>query len=124
MGTALSAFEILTLAVSIERDSVDFYRKASRRYDDEKLRKTFLLLANWEQRHKELFATMKKELTRSPDQCETEGILQPHGAKMIEPRMEADHVGDAVVYMAGLPLDTNVLFMTVMANTMPYVGRG
>jgi rubrerythrin len=71
MGTALSAFEILTLAVSIERDSVDFYRKASRRYDDEKLRKTFLLLANWEQRHKELFATMKKELTRSPDQCET-----------------------------------------------------
>lgn len=53
-----------------------------------------------------------------------DGILQPNGTKMIEPRMDAAHVGDAVVYMAGLPLDTNVLFMTVMANTMPFVGRG
>jgi NAD(P)-dependent dehydrogenase (short-subunit alcohol dehydrogenase family) len=53
-----------------------------------------------------------------------EGILQPHGTKMIEARMEAEHVGNAVVYMASLPLDTNVLFMTVMANKMPFVGRG
>ena len=53
-----------------------------------------------------------------------DGVLQPDGSKKIEPRMEADHVGNAVVYMAGLPLDTNVLFMTVMANTMPFVGRG
>ena len=53
-----------------------------------------------------------------------EGVLQPNGTKMMEPRMEADHVGNAVVYMAGLPLDTNVLFMTVMANKMPFVGRG
>jgi len=53
-----------------------------------------------------------------------EGILQPNGSKMIEPRMDADDVGRAVVYMASLPLDTNVLFMTVMANNMPYVGRG
>ena len=53
-----------------------------------------------------------------------DGVLQPSGAKMIEPRMEADHVGNAVVYMASLPLDTNVLFMTVMANKMPFVGRG
>ena len=53
-----------------------------------------------------------------------EGILQPNGSKMIEPRMDAADVGRAVVYMAGLPLDTNVLFMTVMANTMPFVGRG
>ena len=53
-----------------------------------------------------------------------EGILQPNGSKMIEPRMEAGDVGRAVVYMAGLPLDTNVLFMTVMANKMPFVGRG
>jgi NAD(P)-dependent dehydrogenase (short-subunit alcohol dehydrogenase family) len=53
-----------------------------------------------------------------------EGVLQPNGSKMIEPRMDAEHVGNAVVYMAGLPLDTNVLFMTVMANTMPFVGRG
>jgi hypothetical protein len=43
---------------------------------------------------------------------------------MVEPRMDAMNVGNAVVYMAGLPLDANVLFMTVMANTMPFVGRG
>ena len=53
-----------------------------------------------------------------------EGVLQPDGRKMIEPRMDADNVGAAVVYIAGLPLDTTVLFMTVMANTMPFVGRG
>ena len=53
-----------------------------------------------------------------------EGTLQPNGSKMIEPRMEAGDVGRAVVYMASLPLDTNVLFMTVMANKMPFVGRG
>jgi NAD(P)-dependent dehydrogenase (short-subunit alcohol dehydrogenase family) len=52
------------------------------------------------------------------------GVLQPNGTTMPEPRMEADHVGKAVVYMAGLPLDTNVLFMTVMATKMPFVGRG
>ncbi len=53
-----------------------------------------------------------------------EGILQPNGAMMVEPRMAADNVGKAVVYMASLPLDANVLFMTVMATTMPFVGRG
>jgi NAD(P)-dependent dehydrogenase (short-subunit alcohol dehydrogenase family) len=53
-----------------------------------------------------------------------QGVLQPNGQSMIEPRMDAEHVGDAVVYMAGLPLATNVLFMTVMATKMPYVGRG
>jgi NAD(P)-dependent dehydrogenase (short-subunit alcohol dehydrogenase family) len=53
-----------------------------------------------------------------------EGVLQPDGHKMIESRMAAEDVGRAVVYMAGLPLDTNVLFMTVMANKMPFVGRG
>jgi len=53
-----------------------------------------------------------------------EGVAQPDGRKMIEPRMAAEDVGRAVVYMASLPLDTNVLFMTVMANLMPFVGRG
>jgi hypothetical protein len=53
-----------------------------------------------------------------------EGVLQADGSKKIEPRMEAEHVGNAVVYMASLPLDSNVLFMTVMANKMPFVGRG
>ncbi len=53
-----------------------------------------------------------------------EGVLQPDGRKMIESRMAAEDVGRAVVYMASLSLDTNVLFMTVMANKMPFVGRG
>ena len=53
-----------------------------------------------------------------------DGVLQPDGRKMIEARMAAEDVGRAVVYMASLPLDSNVLFMTVMANLMPFVGRG
>jgi len=53
-----------------------------------------------------------------------EGVLQPDGRKMPEPRMDADAVGNAVAYMASLPLDANVLFMTVMATKMPFVGRG
>jgi len=53
-----------------------------------------------------------------------QGILQPDGRMMVEARMSADDVGKAVVYIASLPLDTNVLFMTVMANKMPFVGRG
>jgi NAD(P)-dependent dehydrogenase (short-subunit alcohol dehydrogenase family) len=53
-----------------------------------------------------------------------QGVLQPDGRMMIEARMSADHVGKAVVYIANLPLDTNVLFMTIMANEMPFVGRG
>ena len=52
------------------------------------------------------------------------GVLQPDGSMKPEPRMEADHVGSAVAYMASLPLDANVLFMTVMATKMPFVGRG
>jgi NADP-dependent 3-hydroxy acid dehydrogenase YdfG len=50
--------------------------------------------------------------------------MQPDGRMMIEPRMNADDVGKAVVYIANLPPDTNVLFMTIMANGMPFVGRG
>ena len=53
-----------------------------------------------------------------------EGVLQPDGRKMPEPRMDSKAVGDAVAYMATLPLDANVLFMTVMASKMPFVGRG
>jgi NAD(P)-dependent dehydrogenase (short-subunit alcohol dehydrogenase family) len=52
------------------------------------------------------------------------GTLQADGTMAPEPQMDTRHVGDAVVYMAGLPLDTNVLFMTVMATKMPFVGRG
>ena len=54
----------------------------------------------------------------------TSGVLQANGEKAVEPRMDVQHVADAVVYMANLPLDANVLFMTVMATKMPFVGRG
>lgn len=54
----------------------------------------------------------------------TGGVPQANGSIMIEPRMNVQHVADAVVYIANLPLDANVLFMTVMATTMPFVGRG
>ncbi|HIM28095.1 MAG TPA: SDR family oxidoreductase [Planctomycetes bacterium] len=52
------------------------------------------------------------------------GVPQANGTLAIEPTMDVRHVADAVVYMAGLPLDTNVPFITVMANEMPYMGRG
>ena len=53
-----------------------------------------------------------------------QGVLQADGSTKAEPRMDVKHVADAVVHMAGLPLDANVLFMTVMATNMPFVGRG
>jgi NAD(P)-dependent dehydrogenase (short-subunit alcohol dehydrogenase family) len=52
------------------------------------------------------------------------GILQADGSQRIEPTMNVKDVGRTVVYMASLPLDTNVPFLTVMANQMPYIGRG
>jgi NADP-dependent 3-hydroxy acid dehydrogenase YdfG len=52
------------------------------------------------------------------------GILQPNGTIAVEPTMDVECVAKAVVYMASLPLDANVLFMTVMATKMPLVGRG
>jgi NAD(P)-dependent dehydrogenase (short-subunit alcohol dehydrogenase family) len=54
----------------------------------------------------------------------TGGVPQADGSLKPEPRMDVRHVADAVVYMAGLPLDANVLSMTVMAAGMPFVGRG
>ena len=54
----------------------------------------------------------------------SEGVLQADGRTAVEPRMDATHVASAVVYMASLPLDANVQFMTVMATKMPYIGRG
>jgi NAD(P)-dependent dehydrogenase (short-subunit alcohol dehydrogenase family) len=52
------------------------------------------------------------------------GVPQPDGSTMQEPTMDVGNVARAVVYMASLPLDANVLFMTVMASAMPLVGRG
>ncbi len=54
----------------------------------------------------------------------TKGVPQPNGTTMVEPRMDVAHVGSAVLYMANLPLDANVQFMTIMATKMPFVGRG
>ena len=53
-----------------------------------------------------------------------DGVMQANGSLMAEPRMDLRHVADAVLYIANLPLDANVLFMTIMATKMPLVGRG
>ncbi len=53
-----------------------------------------------------------------------QGIPQADGSIKVEARMDVAHVASAVLYMANLPLDANVLFMTIMANKMPFVGRG
>ncbi len=50
--------------------------------------------------------------------------LQADGTRKPEPRMDLSHVADAVLYMATLPLEANVQFLTVMATQMPFIGRG
>jgi len=52
------------------------------------------------------------------------GVRQANGTTMVEPRMDVRHVAEAVLYMASLPLDTNVQSLTVMAANMPFIGRG
>jgi NADP-dependent 3-hydroxy acid dehydrogenase YdfG len=52
------------------------------------------------------------------------GVLQADGRLVPEPTMDVSAVGEAVAYMAGLPPDANVQFMTVMATAMPFIGRG
>ncbi len=52
------------------------------------------------------------------------GTAQANGSIAVEPLMDVEHVASAVVYMANLPLDTNVQFLTIMATKMPFVGRG
>jgi NAD(P)-dependent dehydrogenase (short-subunit alcohol dehydrogenase family) len=54
----------------------------------------------------------------------TRGVPQADGSIRPEPVMDVGHVGDAILHMANLPLDANVLFMTIMATQMPFVGRG
>lgn len=53
-----------------------------------------------------------------------QGVRQADGSTAAEPRMDARHVADAVLYMAGLPLDANVQFLTITATKMPFIGRG
>ena len=52
------------------------------------------------------------------------GVLQASGVVAAEPTMDVEHVASAVVYMASLPLDANVQFMTILATRMPFIGRG
>ena len=52
------------------------------------------------------------------------GALQASGGRVVEPTIDPEHVARAVVYMAGLPLDVNVQFITVMATKTPFIGRG
>jgi NAD(P)-dependent dehydrogenase (short-subunit alcohol dehydrogenase family) len=52
------------------------------------------------------------------------GVPQADGSRAVEPRMDVEDVARAIVFMAGLPLDSNVQFMTVMATKMPFIGRG
>ena len=52
------------------------------------------------------------------------GVLQASGVVAAEPTMDVEHVASAGVYMASLPLDANVQFMTIMATKMPFIGRG
>lgn len=52
------------------------------------------------------------------------GVPQANGSVMVEPRMDVEHVANTIVYIANLPLDTNVQFITIMATKMPYIGRG
>ena len=62
--------------------------------------------------------------TELTERMTTTGVLQPDGTLRREPTIDLDHVARAIVYMATLPLDANVQFMTVMATKMPFVGRG
>jgi hypothetical protein len=57
-------------------------------------------------------------------QAMSRGVPQADGSLAPEPTFGAQHVADAVLYMAALPLDANVQFLTIMATTMPYIGRG
>ena len=61
--------------------------------------------------------------TEMTDQM-AKGALQANGSVMPEPRMDLRHAADAVLYMAGLPLDANIQFMTIIATNMPFIGRG
>ena len=62
----------------------------------------------------------KSDMTKKME----EGTLQADGSRKVEPTMDVNEIGKAIVYMAGLPPAANIPFMTIMANGMPYIGRG
>lgn len=71
MTKKFSALEIMTIAETIERDSIDFYRQAARLFKDEELRKMLLLLADWERKHESVFSAMKRELMQAHEEAMT-----------------------------------------------------
>jgi NAD(P)-dependent dehydrogenase (short-subunit alcohol dehydrogenase family) len=62
--------------------------------------------------------------TNLTQQFSNRGALQPDGSTRLEPTIDVEHVARAIVYMATLPLDANVQFMTLTATKMPFIGRG
>ena len=64
MGAKYNAFEVLSIAEKIERNGAVFYHKAAELFDEPKLRDLFFNLADWEVKHEEIFAEMKKEVTK------------------------------------------------------------
>ena len=52
------------------------------------------------------------------------GQMQPYGQMAVEPRMDVNHVGQQVLFMSNLPLESNIQFVTIMATKMPFIGRG
>ena len=70
--------------------------------------------------------TWRSPRTETP--CVTAGaaveVRCANGSVAVEPRFDVQHVAETIVYIANLPLDTNVQFMTIMATNMPYIGRG
>jgi NAD(P)-dependent dehydrogenase (short-subunit alcohol dehydrogenase family) len=54
----------------------------------------------------------------------TNGQMQPYGQMAVEPRMDVNHVGQQILFMSNLPLESNVQFVTIMATKMPFIGRG
>ena len=59
-----------------------------------------------------------------PTERMAKGVMQANGVMSPEPRMDVQHVANAILYMASLPLEANVQFLTVMATKMPFLGRG
>ena len=52
------------------------------------------------------------------------GQMQPYGQMAVEPRMDVNHVGQQILFMSNLPLESNIQFVTIMATKMPFIGRG
>ena len=82
--------------------------------------KRFGPLPNWRSRSAKAVCNAASDMTARM----SGGVPQADGTMKSEPTMDVQNVGNAVVHMASLPADANILFLNVMANEMPFVGRG